>query len=517
MTNPAAATSYDEVPYPNQAHSQTHPDRLAAMATLLGMQPAPPARCRVLELGCAAGANLIPMAYALPGSEFLGIDLSARQVADGQALVEALGLKNIELRHQDLLTAGADLGRFDYIIAHGLYAWVPPNVQDRVLALCGGHLDPQGVAFVSYDAYPYGHLRAVARDMMRYHSRGVADPVDRAARARELLTLLREAEPPEPRAYHLLLRAEHDRYAVRSDEYLLHECLGDVTEPLLFRDFADRAARHGLRYLTEVYYAATTLTRFPPRVVRYLERLNVLEREQYLDFLNGRAFRQTLLCRQDVGDLPGLSPERLTSFYLAATPVLDDEAGSPAAAAWRAGSPLAEAALGFLREVRPRWVGFEELHGAARARLDGDAVLVQSAAEHGRERQTLAESLLRALAAGAVELHASAPGFISEVRERPLASAVARAQVARGNSTVTALDHEDVGLAPEGAQLLFYLDGRHDRAALVEALVRFVEVNDLAVQRDGRAVTDPAEVRAVLAGDVDAMLGAMAARALLAG
>ena len=31
-------------------------------AALHGLEPAPIARCRVLELGCSAGANLLPMA-----------------------------------------------------------------------------------------------------------------------------------------------------------------------------------------------------------------------------------------------------------------------------------------------------------------------------------------------------------------------------------------------------------------------------------------------------------------------
>ena len=55
-------STYDEIPYESQSFSQTHPDRLATIATLFGMTPPPVRRCRVLELGCAMGANLIPMA-----------------------------------------------------------------------------------------------------------------------------------------------------------------------------------------------------------------------------------------------------------------------------------------------------------------------------------------------------------------------------------------------------------------------------------------------------------------------
>ncbi len=93
-----AQASYDQIPYPSLSYSQSHPDRLATVATLLGMSPVAVERCRVLELGCAGGGNLIPMAYGLPESQFVGIDISAHQIAEGQAAVAALGLKNITLR-----------------------------------------------------------------------------------------------------------------------------------------------------------------------------------------------------------------------------------------------------------------------------------------------------------------------------------------------------------------------------------------------------------------------------------
>ena len=88
--------SYDEIPYESYAFAQTHPDRLAVMATLFGLSPRPVTSCRVLELGCAAGGNLIPMAWHLPQSTFVGLDLSSRQVRDGCEVIEKLGLAREE-------------------------------------------------------------------------------------------------------------------------------------------------------------------------------------------------------------------------------------------------------------------------------------------------------------------------------------------------------------------------------------------------------------------------------------
>src|SRR6266852_522791 len=104
---------YDEVLYAGLAFAQTHPDRLATIARLFGMRSPSVERCRVLELGCGDGGNLIPMAYTLPGSEFVGVDLGARGIAGGREMASALELRNVTLRCLDILEAGADLGKFD--------------------------------------------------------------------------------------------------------------------------------------------------------------------------------------------------------------------------------------------------------------------------------------------------------------------------------------------------------------------------------------------------------------------
>src|SRR5687767_7970953 len=117
------ATSYDVVPYESHPFQQTHPRHLATIAALLGMQPPPLERCRVLGLGCAAGGNLVPMALGLPQSEFIGLDYSDRQISEGLQTIAALGLTNIALRHASILDVDETWGQFNYIICHGVYSW----------------------------------------------------------------------------------------------------------------------------------------------------------------------------------------------------------------------------------------------------------------------------------------------------------------------------------------------------------------------------------------------------------
>src|SRR5450759_3800304 len=115
-------TLYDEVLYPNAPFAQTHPDRLATLAILFGMDPAPIDRCRVLELGRGAGENPIPIAFENPAAQFLGLDAAALAIRAGNQEIAALGLANIRLEHMDIMHAGPALGTFDYVIAHGFYS-----------------------------------------------------------------------------------------------------------------------------------------------------------------------------------------------------------------------------------------------------------------------------------------------------------------------------------------------------------------------------------------------------------
>ena len=95
--------SYDEFPYPSKFFLQTHPDRLAAAGIVYGMTPTPAENCRVLELGCGNGSNLIAHAFGLPNSKFVGIDLAETHIAQANRSVDELKLDNIEFKQTDVM------------------------------------------------------------------------------------------------------------------------------------------------------------------------------------------------------------------------------------------------------------------------------------------------------------------------------------------------------------------------------------------------------------------------------
>src|SRR5579884_704126 len=259
-------TSYDIIPYPNYSFPESHPDRAAVMARLLGLCPPPVQHCRVLELGCAAGANLIPMAEELPDSTFLGIDLSQHQVDEARTAIAHLGLTNIEVRRQSILDFEAGSEPFDYILCQGVFSWVAPEVQERILDICGHCLQPEGIAYVSYNTFPGWHVRGMMRDMMLYHSRRFADPRQQIAQARGLLDFLVASIPMEQNPYGQLLRSEFETLHRQQDAYLFHDHLEEQNNPVYFHQFVERAAAHGLRYLADATVHTMNARNFPPHV-----------------------------------------------------------------------------------------------------------------------------------------------------------------------------------------------------------------------------------------------------------
>jgi len=476
---------YDEVAYRGSAVSQTHPDRLATLATLFGMKPAAVESCRVLEIGCGDGHNLIPMAYALPGSRFVGIDLAGQPIAAGQAMIAALGLENITLRQLDILHAGPDLGEFDYVIAHGVYSWVPADVQDKLLALCREHLAANGVAYVSYDTYPGAHLGKLTREIMLYHVRGLADPAQKILQARALLRFLSESRS-EGDFYSVFLKDEAERVAEWSDWSIFHDNLAPVYSASYFHQFIDHAARHGLAFLAEADFYQMHPQTSNVKAREWLQQMegDELAREQYLDFFSCRHFRRTLLCHEGARLSRDLKPDLLRAFLVAssAQPVRPEpDIRSAAAEEFRSGKgasisighPLGKAALTTLSRAWPVALAFEELVGRARALAASEGASGENFHDPSalaEDARMLGELVLRTYAANLVELHVYAPPLAVEPGERPLASAVARLEIERGNK-VTNLLHGTVQVQDKlCAALLRLLDGTRDRTTLRDEL-----------------------------------------------
>ena len=502
---------YDDFLYPNYCYPETHPDRLGSRATLFGMKPAPAELCRVLELACGDGANLMPMAYGLPNSEFLGVDRASQPIARGKEMIAALKLKNLELRQFDLLALPTGLGKFDYIIAHGLYSWVPPAVQDRILEICRSCLNPQGIAYISYNVYPGCHLRAITRGMMLYHVRELKDAHQRVAQGRALVNWVADAHS-ETNAYSLFLREAKDALANRNDGAIYHDDIAEVNSPLYFYQFITRAARYGLQFLSEAEYFYTEGRFSTTEVAQQLEVMgqdDILGKEQYMDFLEGRSFRQTLLCHHEVELNRSLTSDLVRQFYIRsqAQPVNEEpDLRSQAIEEFRGAKecsiatsfPLAKAAIRYLGQICPHSVPFSDLLVGAQQLLGAPACSLDS-----EEARLLAEVILKAYGAGVAELSLHEPTFSLKPSERPVASPLARLQAQHG-SIVTSLTYNTVKFEDLfGRQLLSLLDGTRDRETLLKEFSELIEQNIQTDATTGSPVVELEKLRPTIAQKLD--------------
>lgn len=464
-------TPYDQLRYPGKFYPQASPSRLAAVAALHGLKPPPFGSCRVLELGCGEGRHLVPIAHAYPRSKCLGVDLSSAAIGRANAFAEKAGVRNCAFRAQDLLEFPADAGPFDYIIAHGLYSWVPEPVRQAVLSICARHLSSDGLAYISYNAYPGGHVRQILRDLTVFQTRNIDDPSEKVREARKVADLIVSAMPPDTLERHLfgrVLSLYRD-----SDALLRFDLLAEENDPVYFLDFMESAHASGLQFVAESSAYARDTSKLPEAVRGWLEAMpERLVREQYLDFITCRGFRQSILSHGGRAAQAEPSPQTLASLYLRSSleplaPLGRLEDGTAVKFINATGVELScteaipKAAYAELGEAFPRALRYDALRKRICARIGGEAGL------DPESESKLVRTLLLSDANGVVELHTDPPQFATEIAPKPKASPVARLQ-AEEQAPISVLGASAL-ISADGSvrALLSLLDGSRDHAQLL--------------------------------------------------
>jgi len=520
---PRKQSRYDTIPYLSNPFRQSHPDHLAAVARLFGLNTPSRDNCRVLELGCSMGGNLIAIAQDYPGAACLGIDASSRQIAEGWKSINELGLTNIQLKHMDILDIRDDLGQFDYIISHGVYSWVPGPVQERMLEILQRHLAPNGVGYISYNTYPGWHIRGIARDIMLYRGMQFTDPETQLAQAKELLKFVTHSAQGADNPYQRLLQKELDLLTKVQDYYLQHEHLEEHNLPVYFHEFAQRLQTNGLQYLGDAEFSTMISTNFSADVAKTLHDLgahDIVQMEQYMDFVRCRYFRKSLICRSGIKLERSLSSRVVKDLFLSSNAVPDnaDVPLDPSKAVHfsvQAGysvtclSPLTKLALQHLREQWPMPVPFEELAKLVTEKSEALGYRGDNPVEF------LAGEILTTIGAGIVEWRLTPALYTTNVDDEPLTTPLARLQ-ARNGYQVTNLRGELITLDEIHRQILMHLDAEHSHQAIADELLVPLKTKQLILKRDdGTPVEEEQEMRALLGSVLDKVLVNLANKALL--
>lgn len=299
--------SYDDLMYESGAFSQTAINNLEARARLMGLQPAPAANAKVLELGCSMGGNIITQALYYPDAEFAGIDLSGRQVAQGNAIIEKMGLKNVRLEEKDILTIDESFGKFDYIIVHGIWSWVPDAVKDKIFSICRNNLTEHGIAYISYNVYPGWKRQEQLREIMYFAGRDVLEePLEaRTRKGLDALKALAEILENDKGLGGSGKLPAIQKILNQNTYYVAHEYMEIFNDPIYVNGFIEWANRHRLAYIgdTDLHVSFVSwMAEHTRERILSLAGGDYIAKEFYSDILSDRQFRRSLLCREEVGD-----------------------------------------------------------------------------------------------------------------------------------------------------------------------------------------------------------------------
>ncbi len=437
--------------YPALSHPETHPAVICAAARCAGLDsPAAPESCRLLEVGCASGHNLLPLAASYPDSQFTGIDFSDTAIRAARQAADAAGLKNVTFHHADLAEWDPGDAKYDYLIAHGMLSWIPDSAKAALLALISLGLAEKGVASLGYNTLPGWALRKEAAAMSKALAALTPDNGDLLD---ELASLAGIGNSPYARHLTTIYRD----MARKGPEVLPFDELAPICDPLHFGQVLAWAGQNQLRYLGE----STLPENLPPGLpTETLTRLHPLDGDptlyqQTLDLLSGRTHRTSLFCRA-ADPLDTRTTASVTLHFHARLiehslppEVLPGERIETFHAALAAASPSS----------RP----VPELMEHTAKRLDRQW-------DHDRSAKEIAGWLYRAARLGWVELRSDPvtiePVPASRPRLSPLNLHFARA----GRPVVDAL-HKTCDFPAAHRQVLSALDGSRDHAEL-QALAR---------------------------------------------
>ena len=451
---------YDAVSYHSGAVPDSHPARIGAIGRLHGLPTAAPDRCRVLELGCADGMNLLPLAERFPRSQFLGADFAPGHIAAAEEARAACGADNVRFVCADLREFEPEAQGFDYVIAHGIYSWVSDEVKERLLGICARALAPGGVAYVSYNTLPVWGFVDGLREFLLTETEHEREPAQQIERARRVMTALTECIAGQPGAYPALVRQTLAEMLRKQPDHLYHDDLAAVNDPRTFTAFTGHAAAHGLRYVAEAHYATMMFENAPAPMRAALEGLDLdfMRVQQFMDVIFQRFLRNSLLCLAEPPPDRAANPKALKdcALGLRMRPTETRVNLGPGAAMRMSGpnelsleydQPAEKAMLSALAQAAPARVAFWQAYESA------NRLLQQAALPPADPTADLCGPLFRLFTLDALDVALIGDGEWLKTGQPPAPSALMRYQAKKG---VTAINrwHETVDLTPGGREYI---------------------------------------------------------------
>lgn len=280
------------------------PDWLNFAALMNGCHP-PDARgaFRYLELGCGQGFGLCLLAASYPKAEFIGVDFNPEHIAHARELARAAELANVRFDEADFSELAqcwpADYGRFEYVVLHGIYSWVPVAIRQALVRSLNASTAPGALVYVSHNTPP-GWISAVPlQHILRRLQRQSEKPAPQIIRQGiDLFEALLAAKDgigdPQPD-----LKARLDNMKTQNISYLTQEYLHESWHPLWFSEVAEELAGAKLSHVATATLPENYLPGMLPReladIVRAGEGHSM--QQDLIDLVLNQSFRRDIYCR----------------------------------------------------------------------------------------------------------------------------------------------------------------------------------------------------------------------------
>jgi SAM-dependent methyltransferase len=291
-----------DVGYTAGFYRETAPIHMAFAALSIGRSPGRALHPkRMLELGFGQGFGLALLAAANPDVVFEGYDFNPEHVANARRLIEGAGLANVmvsETGFEEAAARGGD-NDLDVIALHGIFSWVARPIQDAIVAIVRQRLQPDGLAYVSYNCMPgWAPLAPIRQVMVEVKRRNPGRSERQLALALQLITSLKQgnaayfaANPAA--AQHLDAMLKLDRV------YLAHEYLDEHWDLFQFSDVAARMSEAKLSYVASATLPENLDQYAVPQDLQLLlaQTDDPVLKETIRDFAANKRFRRDLFAR----------------------------------------------------------------------------------------------------------------------------------------------------------------------------------------------------------------------------
>ncbi|KRA53067.1 class I SAM-dependent methyltransferase [Devosia sp. Root635] len=469
-----AAFAYDEVAYPAPILSMLTPDRLGAAGAMHGWRAPRPQTASYLEIGCGDGYNLIGIGAVTPEGRHVGFDLSSAAAARGATIAAAAGLANVDIQAGDILDYPREGEKFDYIVSHGVYTWIPQHVRPALLELIGRRLAPGGVAYVSFDALPAAAPKAYIHDFLMRELAGVEGLEARSEKAVRLLAMLKRNQRPESRLAGQLDQLINDLPDFEPG-YFFHDWLAEFYAPVSLDAFGAAAAEHGLVRAGDAAMYDMFVGDLDDEARATVEACgdDIVRRSELVFALRGaHVFRREMLVRADAPPprLEWSEAVRSLSFgYSGTREPVEDEAG--------AGFRYTFGPSNFVIVRDAATIGvIDELLDAA----PDERMFDQLADATGLPPDMLGAILLKLGTMALIDVHATPQRFVTAAGDYPRAGALIRSMLMNGEVAISLRHRRLVEENIVSRTLMALCDGTRSRDELAMAMA---ELFDMPIDR----------------------------------